>query len=85
MNVPWLWVLSVYVAFAETLTSCSTQLLSKEPTFDFHIENPEVATDYSEHSGDKCTQFLVSWVRTSMMNLSSEQKQVIKGLYKNIA
>ena len=77
------WVLSITLAFATTIISASSlQLLSIDPTLDFLVENPEVSTDYSAYSCDKCTFFEVSCSEVSM-NLSSEQKQVIKSLYKN--
>ena len=84
MNVPMRWVLLIPIALATTNRStCSTQFLSTEPTLDFHSENPEVFYDYTASSVDKCTFLEVSWSWTSMMRLSSEQKQVLKSLYKN--
>ena len=84
MHVPMCWVLLIAYALATTvLPACSSQLLSTDPTIDLLSENPEVGEDYSALSVDKCTLVKVSWRYTNMANLSSEQKQVIKCLYKN--
>ena len=86
MNVPIYWVLLISLALAATNRStCSIQLLSAKPILDLHSENPEVVFDNSASSVDKCTLLKVSWSWTSMMSLSSDQKQVIKSLYKNAA
>ena len=51
----------ISLALAATITSSSSvQLLSTDPTLDFHCENPEVVIGYSVYSGDKCTLFEVS-------------------------
>ena len=84
MHVPLYRVLLIAYALATTvLPACSSQLLSTDPTIDLLSENPEVGEDYSALSVDKCTLVKVSWRYTNMANLSSEQKQVIKCLYKN--
>ena len=83
--VPIYWVLIISSAFATaSISSCSvSQLWLADPKLEIPTENSVISQDISEHTVDQCTSKKVSCDEEEMMNLSSEQKQVVKFLYKN--
>ena len=86
LSVPTLWVLTISLSFATASTPSLSvlQFWLTDPGLNIQVVNTEVVKDSSEHLVDQSTSIVVSCGDVKMVNyLSSEQKQVVKYLYKN--
>ena len=82
----WVLIISFVFAFAASTSICSVlQLWLTDPDLKIQLKNPEVSKDFFAHLVDQSTSAEVSCGEEKMVDyLTSEQKRVIKSLYKNL-